>query len=103
MKSVSSFSSIDLWKLRHYVLATIEVKDHHMGENLANEIKDIVRDFGLSNIPVSGITTDNVANMVNMSTHLDWPHIRCFAHTLQLSVKAGLKIIEITNAAPAAR
>ena len=92
----------NLWQLRHYVLATIEVKDHHKGENLANEIKDIVRDFGLFNIPVSGITTDNAANMVIMSTHLDWPHICFFAHTLQLSVKALLKIIEITNAAPAA-
>ena len=41
--------------------------------------------------------------MVTMTTHLDWPHIRCFALTLQLSVKARLKIKEITNAAVAAR
>ena len=32
----------NLWQIRNYVLATIEVKDHHTGENLANEIKDIV-------------------------------------------------------------
>ena len=37
--------------------------------------------------------------MVTMLTHLDWPHIPCFAHTLQLGVKAGLNIKEITNAA----
>jgi hypothetical protein len=92
-----------LWKLRYYVLATIEVKDHHTGENLANEIKSIVENFGLSNIPVSGITTDNAANMVTMTSHLNWQHIRCFAHTLQLSVKAGLKIKDISNAAAAAR
>lgn len=92
-----------MWQLRYYVLATIEVKDHHTGENLANEIKCIVEDFGISNTPVSGITTDNAANMVTMTTHLDWPHIRCFAHTLQLSVKAGLKIKEISSAAAAAR
>ena len=41
--------------------------------------------------------------MVTMTTHLDWPHIRCFALTLQLSVKARLKIKEITNAAVSAR
>lgn len=92
-----------MWQLRYYVLATKEVKDHHTGENLANEIKCIVEDFGISNTPASGITTDNAANMVTMTTHLEWPHIRCFAHTLQLSVKAGLKIKEISSAAAAAR
>eukprot|EP00105_Crassostrea_gigas_P035346 XP_019919494.1 PREDICTED: uncharacterized protein LOC109617585 [Crassostrea gigas] len=52
-----------MWQLRYYALATIEVKDHHTGENLANEIKCIVEDFGISNTPVSGNTTDNAANM----------------------------------------
>lgn len=83
-----------MWQLRYYVLATIEVKDHHTGENLANEIKCIVEDFGLSNTAVSGITTDNATNIVIMRTHFEWPHIRCFAHTLQIhvSVKTELKI-----------
>ena len=91
----------NLWQLRHYVLATIVVKDHHKGENLANEIKDIVRDFGL--LYLSPELLPIIRQILSPCRHiLIGLHIRFFAHTLQLSVKALLKIIEITNAAPAA-
>ncbi|XP_033731640.1 zinc finger BED domain-containing protein 4-like [Pecten maximus] len=90
----------ETWHLKHFVLSTIEVKDHHTGDHLADVIIDICRDFQITDVHVSGITTDNASNdnKADMATHQVFR-----THTLQLSVKAGLKVKGIASAAAAAR
>lgn len=51
----------------------------------------LCKDFDIQDIHVSGVTTNDAANMVTMTDHLKWSHIHCFTHTLQLGVQAGLK------------
>jgi hypothetical protein len=65
------------------------VTERHTGENTANKIRTIAREFGITDQKVSAIVTDNAANMVVCCQHLDWIHVRCFGHTLQLSIRKG--------------
>ena len=45
------------------------------------------------------VTTDNAANNDNaVCDVLSWPHLGCFGHTLNLAVKAGLKIGQVKDA-----
>lgn len=42
---------------------------------------------------VAAVTTDNASNMVKAVVEvLQWEHIGCFTHTLQLAVKVGLAL-----------
>ena len=45
-----------------------------------------------------GATTDNARNIVLALDNLDWPHVGCFAHTLQLGVKKAMEVPEIARA-----
>ena len=38
------------------------------------------------------VVTDNARNMVNAANQLDWDHVGCFAHTLNLSVYRAYKV-----------
>ena len=51
------------------------------------------------------MTTDNAANIENaICDVLVWPYLGCFGHTLNLAVKAGLKIGQVKdNLAPCSR
>ncbi|KAK3095201.1 hypothetical protein FSP39_011428 [Pinctada imbricata] len=82
------------WNFQNAVLATKKVTDCHTGENTAHEIRSIASEFGLSDEQVAGIVTDNASNMVSCVEHLNWPHIRCFAHTLQLSIRKGFDTVD---------
>ena len=40
-------------------------------------------------------TTDNGRNVVSaVVTHLQWQHLACAAHTLQIAVKSGLDVLK---------
>ena len=82
------------WNFQNSVLATRKVTDRHTGENTAHEIRAIASEFGLTDNQVAGIVTDNASNMVSCVEHLHWPHIRCFAHTLQLSIRKGFDTVD---------
>jgi len=77
------------WNCQNFVLATREVSERHTGENTALEIKSFIQEFEISDSQISGIVTDNASNMVVCGENLEMPHLRCFAHTLQLSIKGA--------------
>ena len=72
------------WNYHNRVLATRAVKERHTAENTAAEIKLITQEFVIKDEHVSAIVTDNASNMVACVQQLQWTHVRCFGHTLQL-------------------
>ena len=49
--------------LRSYLLDVKELLDNHTGENIAEYLSEIMNDWHLSSIKLSGMTTDNGSNM----------------------------------------
>ncbi|KNE88916.1 hypothetical protein PSTG_17635 [Puccinia striiformis f. sp. tritici PST-78] len=78
----------------------VQLKGSHTGEYLARMVQFIVEKFGLEN-RICGIVSDNTANngtMISELKKLKWKRfhgeaqwIRCFAHILNLVVKAILR------------
>ena len=66
---------------------------------MAIALEGILNEWGLSHENLSCVTTDNAANIQNaICDVLVWPHLGCFGHTLNLAVKAGLKIGQVKDA-----
>ena len=85
------------WELRSYVLQTREVTERHTGENMAQELQNVVDEWDIHNKLVA-TTTDNGRNVVSaVVTHLQWQHLACAAHTLQIAVKSGLSLQPVSD------
>ena len=48
-------------------------------------------------VQVSAATTDNASNMVLAMDLMEWVRIPCFSRSLQLAVKAALKLPAVSN------
>ena len=66
--------------------------------NIAEEIKGIMDEWGLSLDKVSAVTTDNASNTVLAMNVLEWTRIPCFSHSLQLAVENALKLPQVSCA-----
>lgn len=72
------------------VLNTVEVPESHTAINLASRLRQIVDDWQITG-KISCIVTDNASNIIKaVLEHLDWRHIPCFAHTLNLVYKDSI-------------
>ena len=81
------------FQLKSFALTNEELPVSHNAANLATALRGILDEWGLSHENLSCVTTDNAANIENaICDVLVWPHLGCFGHTLNLAVKAGLKI-----------
>ena len=80
---------LDEWNLKNFVLATREMKERHTGTNIAAELSTVTKEFGIKSEDVTALVTDNASNMTLCTNELGWPHLRCFAHTLQLSIRSA--------------
>ncbi|CAB4376342.1 unnamed protein product [Rhizophagus irregularis] len=110
--STKSFLSITAhfinkeWNLQNIIIDFIQTQDLHTGSN----IKDAFL-LGISNMSleskIMGITTDNASNNSTFMTSLSiWAaenvvnfnkkeqHIRCFAHSINLSIKEALSCLD---------
>lgn len=63
--------------------------DRHTAENIAEWMMNVLRSFCLCN-KVSTLGTDNAANMKAAPEKLNFRHLPCFAHTLNLVVKNAI-------------
>lgn len=69
----------------------------HTSENLALELKDIVENWGIQDKILLAVS-DNAVNIKNaIKIKLNYPYFGCFAHTINLIVKDGLKNVEVSN------
>ena len=86
------------WAVRCHLLETAEFTTNHTADNLAISLQDLLARWKLPMTCLSGATTDNARNIVLALDNLDWPHIGCFAHTLQLGVQKAMEVPEIARA-----
>ncbi|XP_005113603.1 zinc finger BED domain-containing protein 1-like [Aplysia californica] len=79
------------WKLQAAVLATQKVAVDHTAANIAVLLKDLFEQWDIEE-KISSIVTDNASTMVSLvNDHMKKHHVRCFAHSLNLIVRDGLK------------
>ena len=87
------------FQLKSFALTNEELPVSHNAANLASTLEGVLEEWGLSHKNLSCVTTDNAANIENaICDILVWPHLGCFGHTLNLAVKAGLKIGQVKDA-----
>jgi len=72
------------------VLLTREMEERHTGVNIPQRLLEVAKKWDISDEHVSGLVRDNAAKAVLGATVTGWQHFGCAAHTLQLSVNAGL-------------
>ena len=80
--------------LESRVLDTTHCPESHTAETLAREMQVSVKTWNLKN-PVA--VSDNAANIQKACQLCEYPHFGCFAHTLNLCVKKGINIPEISR------
>ena len=78
-------------KLQQAVLTTAEMSERHTGVNLKDRIVKCLREYGIEKDVVATVA-DNGSNVVSALNMLQVPRLGCFAHTLQLGIKVGLKV-----------
>jgi len=80
-----------------------QVKSHHTGARLAEQLKDVLDRFELTDSRLPGITTDNASSNYSMTHELQstleassiewravWNHIPCMPHVIPLASGASM-------------
>ena len=93
----------DEWKLESNVLCTTEMAERHTGSNSASRICEVLGAWNILDSRVSALVTDNASNMTVALSNLEWSHMPCFAHTLQLAVNKGLDANSLNQLSSPAR
>nr|XP_047133755.1 uncharacterized protein LOC124811797 [Hydra vulgaris] len=84
------------WKIVNYIITTELMDERHTSINLKYKLVDIIKEWEIDKKSIC-IAHDNAVNIKNAVTAMA-PNIKsrtCFAHSLQLCVKKGLKENEI--------
>ncbi|XP_051806493.1 E3 SUMO-protein ligase ZBED1-like [Acanthochromis polyacanthus] len=79
------------WQIVGYVLQTRSVYESHTGAHMAKLLLDAVEEWQLAGKGVV-LVTDNAANMLCAAEIGKFPHVKCFAHTLNLAAQRALKL-----------
>uniref|UniRef100_UPI0005212532 zinc finger BED domain-containing protein 1-like n=1 Tax=Ciona intestinalis TaxID=7719 RepID=UPI0005212532 len=94
----------DDWKMQHGVLTTECMTEANTAENLSLRLTDVLAEYRITSNKISATVTDNGRNIKKAVDLLDdWTQLSCFAHTLQLCVKAGLDIPAVSRMRAGAR
>ncbi len=80
----------DNWQLRSHVLQTRAVYQSHMSAHL-ELLQDMSEEWELMTKDLV-LVKDNTANIVVAAQMGKFPHVRCFAHTLNLASQCALKL-----------
>ncbi len=82
-----------------FVLQTRPLFESHTGTNIAEVLKAAIQEWELEKAPHStAVVTDNARNMeVAVREAGLLPHIKCFAHTLNLASQAGLNVSRVSR------
>lgn len=87
------------WEMKSFVLQTRPLFESHTGTNIAEVLKAAIHEWELERAPHStAVVTDNARNMeVAVREAGLSPHIKCFAHTLNLASQAGLNVSRVSR------
>lgn len=86
---------IDDFKMVSVLLECFEMGERHTAVNLADQLLRVAREWNITN-KVAACVSDNAANVVKAIQNTGWPHLFCFAHTLNLVVNRGIAAIKPT-------
>ncbi|KAL1247684.1 hypothetical protein QQF64_023060 [Cirrhinus molitorella] len=84
------------WKIVSHVLQTRAVYESHTGAHMARLLLDVVEEWELTDKSVV-LVTDNTANMISAAEIGKFPHVKCFAHTLNLAAQRALKLPAVSR------
>lgn len=99
--SITAHDITDTWKLKSRVLCTTVMPERHTAVNIAKRLKETIEEWDL----IVFCTTHVNASSMNLAMELckQFPHhLGCAGHSLQLAIKAGLKLPEISKTTNAA-
>lgn len=86
------------WQLQTPVLATHNLTERHTADYLANELENIIEEWGIRDTVVS-IVHDNASNVKGVAKTIkeSWIDIGCAAHTLQICINHAMGTNKVTN------
>ncbi|KAM8731669.1 E3 SUMO-protein ligase ZBED1-like [Acanthopagrus schlegelii] len=84
------------WRMMSHVLQTRAVHESHTGAHMATLLLDVVDEWQLTDKGVV-LVTDNAANMTSAAEIGRFPHVKCFAHTLNLAAQRALKLPTVSR------
>ena len=84
-----------LFELKSHLLEVREFDESHTGEIIAQELEET---RNLDPKQLAAVTTDNGSNIVLAMKLLEWNHVRCFSHMLQLAVDKVLQQSDVAKA-----
>jgi hypothetical protein len=95
----------------HYIDSNWQMRDHLLevaasaqtAQNLATGLEDVFSRWKLPISRLGGMTTDNARNTISALDSLEWSHLGCFAHTIQLGVHKAMEVPEVAKALGRAR
>ncbi|KAI4884502.1 hypothetical protein NFI96_023826, partial [Prochilodus magdalenae] len=76
------------------LLECFEISERHTADNLSEQLLRVAREWGQDK--VAACVSDNAANVVKAIQKTGWPHLFCFAHTLNPIVNSGIAAIKQT-------
>ncbi|XP_056118286.1 E3 SUMO-protein ligase ZBED1-like [Rhinichthys klamathensis goyatoka] len=86
------------WEMRSVCLQTSYFPQDHTGQTIAQELKDALNSWGLSEERLSCMTTDSGSNVIRAMKDNNWPNLKCFGHRLHNAVVNGVKDERIDRA-----
>jgi len=99
--TTTSYMSVTCHYIQDFVMTShllncFVLTDRHTSAHLASELRRVTIEWGVSDRIVACVT-DNASNIVAaLRDHLHWDHIPCFAHVLNLIVRAVLREVQGT-------
>ena len=79
------------WKIQVMHCALVKyAAERHTGKNITTRIKKVVKMWNIDDEQVSAVVTNYASNMLAAVNILEWNHLPCFVHTLQLAVNKGM-------------
>ena len=81
----------------YHLLETAESLEDHIACNLAAGMEVVFDRWDLNATILSAAVTDNAKNISLAVKQLNWSHVSCFAHTLQLGVQKAMELPEMSR------
>ncbi|XP_073681633.1 E3 SUMO-protein ligase ZBED1-like [Garra rufa] len=86
----------DECKLAACVLQTRSMNESHTGANVAELLQSVASEWKIANKDLV-LVTDNASNMAVAAQLGKFPHVRCYAHTLNLASQRALKLPAVSR------